>query len=253
MSDEKTVERGNVTVRGELDLTDDNQPSVFGQGETVEASTDDDNGDENTDVWPAALDRDDWTEKQQNIIEALATFPDASNTTIADYGDASTNYPHRIKNHIRCYVTPDEVNFDLPDKPKRSQVSEESWRKYQEREGDVEGNTDRVSAEKICRLYYDEGLDQHEIADRCGISMPQVRGSLAYRTRHGEDAEDNDQTEDGKPADKSQTERVTANSDRLACSQCGVGYETFDKWTFCPRCGTELTYVQMVSPEDTDD
>jgi len=77
MSENETTERGNVTVEGGID-------AGFRQYGVPKQTTEDENGDEETVIWPDHIDPEDLTDKQRRVLELAFSNPTISASEIDD-------------------------------------------------------------------------------------------------------------------------------------------------------------------------
>jgi len=166
-----------------IDITDLNGEQHLSEitGKTIAGSSDDDLHDESTEAWPSALDRDDFTELQEQIIEKLCLTPDASNKSIAESLDVSSTSPYNVRHKLAAMNHHDDVPFEIPEEPTASVKAAKPYMDEETTNSDVSESD--VDAE-IKELYQD-GVDASEIANRVGIPQQTVNGKLGSMASRG--------------------------------------------------------------------
>jgi hypothetical protein len=197
-------------------------------GETIAASDDGESGKMSTSDWPSALPEEQFdkgkssgADQQSRIIRQLVQHPNASAKRIVDLADGRVPaYVRSVRHKASVFATPDEVPFDIPERPDPEQTllkgqlsrllehpdarfdasdfgldASESVQSQEEAESepaaagvDVDDQTD---GSEVCRRYYVEGKDAKTVATELGLSPQQVTGycSAWYNTDHHEHAE----------------------------------------------------------------
>lgn len=89
-------------------------------GETVAGTSEDDNHDENTEAWPSALDRDDFTATEADAIERLCIHPDSSYSAVAEAVGCSDAMVYKARQKIKEQGKEDSVPFAVERDPKQA-------------------------------------------------------------------------------------------------------------------------------------
>lgn len=179
-------------------------------GKTVDATPKESNGGERTDFWPSEVPHEPFVRGvsegqsvQSQVVEALAQFPDASNSRIAEYVDCSKSQVQAVRHKVSVFVPPAAVQFAIPAEPgiqsNRLAVyaldHEESRFDRDELEPDADTESSDAeeqsngSATDIARRFYDEGEEAEEIAEDLGMNLRQVTGTLAQAERNQDGSE----------------------------------------------------------------
>jgi len=98
-----------------IDLTDLPGESHIGEkdGETVAGTTDDDLNDEETEAWPSALDKENFSPTETEVVKTLCLHPKASYNAVAESVGCSHALVYHARQKIKEAGKVDEVPFDV--------------------------------------------------------------------------------------------------------------------------------------------
>lgn len=204
-------------------------------GETVDATTAEDMGQEHTDAWPSVLPRDEFTQAQQEAIEYLSLHPNGTSRQFEQNTPFSRNYHYSVRREVAEYADQDEVPFDIPP----SKDADYDW--------DIptsvrESNPDSEHFSERDGVY---------VCDTCDKEFPTKQAVIGHQHAHKERGV---APEDDEPSDE-------PVGDSCECPYCGKSFDSVNSRTahqstckqktnnevhVCDVCGREFSTTQAL-------
>lgn len=262
----------NITTKGSLDLTEfrgESHLSEISMSESVSGTSPDDLGDETTDVWPDAIDRDEFTDLQAAIIEKLVLTPDATGEDVAKQVRCSDNMVYKVRQKLSAMGHQNDVPFYVPEEAAQSVAIAQPYLDDEKEESDnnstTSGGTEKHDAETIREIlgrYEVLGQNCSEIAAEMGFDThSEVSGVLAMKDKVDKDEYIVPEQETEEQTEESRSVSLDATAETVDVTACDCPVPHFETDTaevgpfsiqvlFCGACDYEFTTLRVSNDED---